>query len=97
YRNTVRDLFGIDVIVQDPAAGLPPDEVVDDLDNIGSALSISPDHLDAYMDAAEKAVTAWERRSDAAAAADSFRFHAIDGPDGSFSGVHRTDDYVELF
>ena len=80
YRNSLRDLLGIDVTVEDPAAGLPPDEVASGFDNIGSALTMSPLHVKAYFEAAEQAVAGWEAR--AAAVPNSFRFKVPFRPGG---------------
>jgi len=46
YANAVRDLLGIQL---DPAELLPRDEPVDGLDNIASALQVTPSFLDQYM------------------------------------------------
>jgi mono/diheme cytochrome c family protein len=51
YRNTVRDLVGIDF---DPTGDFPSDEVGYGFDNIGDVLSIPPLLLEKYLAAAEK-------------------------------------------
>jgi mono/diheme cytochrome c family protein len=51
YNNTVRDLIGLDL---KPADEFPSDDVGYGFDNIGDVLSISPIHLERYVDAAEK-------------------------------------------
>ncbi len=53
YRNTIRDLLGVTVNVDDI---LPPDDSGFGFDNIGDALSLSPAHLERYFDAAETAL-----------------------------------------
>ncbi len=51
YRNTVRDLVGVDF---DPTGDFPADEVGYGFDNIGDVLSIPPLLLEKYLAAAEK-------------------------------------------
>src|SRR5262249_38820370 len=55
YNNTIRDLVGVDFR---PADDFPQDEMGYGYDNIGAALSISPSHVEKYLDAAERAVEA---------------------------------------
>ena len=99
YRNSLRDLLGIDVTVEDPAAGLPPDEVAAGFDNVGSALTLSPLHVQAYLEAAELAVSQWEAQ--ALAEPNSFRFKVPSEPDEKkpirFNQTLQTDDYIDLF
>lgn len=98
YRNSLRDLLGIDVTVENPAAGLPPDEVASGFDNIGSALTLSPLHVQAYLEAAEQAVSQWEAQADAKP--NSFRFKIPSEPDEKqirFNQTLQTDDYIDLF
>lgn len=64
YRNTLRDLLGINVSVEDPSSPLPPDEIAEGFDNLGSALTMTDLHLDAYLAAAEDAISRWEARAD---------------------------------
>jgi hypothetical protein len=52
YNHTIRDLLGVD---QDLAKDFPADEISFGYDNIGSALSISPIHIEKYLLAAERA------------------------------------------
>lgn len=49
YRNTVRDLLGVDY---EPAADFPADDVGYGFDNIGDVLSLPPILLEKYLDAA---------------------------------------------
>ncbi|GAB5495615.1 MAG: DUF1592 domain-containing protein [Phycisphaerales bacterium] len=58
YENTIRDLLGIDARGLGLAARLPPDDVGYGFDNIADVLTISPLHLEAYLEAAERAVLA---------------------------------------
>lgn len=50
YRNTVRDLLGVDF---DPTEGFPTDDVGHGFDNIGDVLTVSPLLMERYLDAAE--------------------------------------------
>lgn len=56
YRNTLRDLLGVDPAHHDLAAALPPDDTGYGFDNIAAVLSVSPLALEAYLDAAERAL-----------------------------------------
>lgn len=56
YRNTLRDLLGIDPAQTDLAADLPPDDTGYGFDNIADVLSMSPLQVELYLDAAERAV-----------------------------------------
>jgi len=49
YNNTIRDLLGLDLHLAD---AFPPDEIGFGFDNVGSALNISPVHVEKYLDAA---------------------------------------------
>lgn len=53
YNNTIRDLLGLDLQLAD---SFPPDEIGFGYDNVGSALNISPVHIEKYLDAAEAAL-----------------------------------------
>jgi Protein of unknown function (DUF1592)/Protein of unknown function (DUF1588)/Protein of unknown function (DUF1587)/Protein of unknown function (DUF1585)/Protein of unknown function (DUF1595)/Planctomycete cytochrome C len=53
YNNTIRDLLGLDLHLAD---GFPPDDIGFGFDNVGSALNISPAHIEKYLDAAELAL-----------------------------------------
>lgn len=56
YRNTLRDLLGINTRIHDVAEALPQDDVGYGFDNIADVLTVSPLHMEAYLDAAERAV-----------------------------------------
>lgn len=56
YRNTMRDLLGIDPVAHDVAAGLPQDDTGYGFDNIAAVLSVSPLQIEGYLDAAERAL-----------------------------------------
>lgn len=69
YDNTIRDLLGLDLRLAD---GFPPDDIGFGFDNVGSALNISPAHVEKYLDAAELAL------SKAIAVPDAERFPPIE-------------------
>lgn len=99
YGNTVRDLFGINVTVEDPARQLPPDEKSHGFDNLGAALTISDLHLDAYLSAADEVVRRWAARAEAVP--DSFRIEVPSPPDakrkqGYGRGTPHTDESFDL-
>lgn len=56
YRNTLRDLLGIDPSEHDVARGLPQDDTGYGFDNIAAVLSVSPLQIEGYLDAAERAL-----------------------------------------
>ena len=65
YRNTIRDLFHLDVSQWDPAEHFPEDETVDGFNNNGQALVTSDFLLRQYLVAGSEAVrraTHWEDR-----------------------------------
>jgi hypothetical protein len=51
YRNAVRDLVGLDM---DHGAGLPPDDSGYGFDNIADVLTVSPLHMEKYLDSARR-------------------------------------------
>ena len=53
YNNTIRDLLGLDLHLAD---AFPADDIGFGFDNVGSALNISPVHVEKYLDAAELAL-----------------------------------------
>ncbi|XAL98312.1 DUF1592 domain-containing protein [Phycisphaeraceae bacterium D3-23] len=56
YRNTLRDLLGIDPDDVDIAEHLPPDDTGYGFDNNADVLSMSPLQVEQYLDAAEHAI-----------------------------------------
>ena len=56
YRNTLRDLLGIDPGEVDLAARLPRDDTGYGLDNIADVLSVSPLAIEQYLEASERAI-----------------------------------------
>ena len=63
YDNTIRDLLGLDLHLAD---AFPADDIGFGYDNVGSALNISPVHVEKYLDAAEAALSAAIKPPDAA-------------------------------
>ena len=53
YNNTIRDLLGLALKLAD---AFPADDIGFGFDNVGSALNISPIHVEKYLDAAEIAL-----------------------------------------
>ena len=53
YRNTVSDLFDIDLTAFDPTSKFPVERTVDHMDNIGDTLVTSGYLLDQYLEAAD--------------------------------------------
>ena len=53
FNNTIRDLLGLDLHLAD---GFPADDIGFGFDNVGSALNVSPVHIEKYLDAAEIAL-----------------------------------------
>ncbi|MFN3167758.1 MAG: DUF1592 domain-containing protein [Phycisphaeraceae bacterium] len=56
YRNSLRDLLGIDPAEHDLAEHLPSDDTGYGFDNNADVLSMSPLQLEQYLDAAERAI-----------------------------------------
>jgi len=72
YRNTIRDLTGVDYPVQEH---FPPDDTGYGFDTIGDVLNLSPIHLEKYLAAAKEIVAS------ALAPANSLRVHLVpEGP-----------------
>lgn len=59
YRNTVRDLLGVDF---DAFDRFPPDDSGDGFENNGDVLSISPLLSEKYLDAAKEVVRKWSEK-----------------------------------
>lgn len=55
YENTVHDMLGVDVALKEM---LPVDDRMESFDTAAEALSVSPVHVERYMDAAEAALQA---------------------------------------
>lgn len=56
YRNTIRDLFKMDVTIFDPTRAFPRDEMVEHLDTLGGELVTSGYLMDRYLEAADEIV-----------------------------------------
>lgn len=56
YRNTMRDLLGIDPAKHDLAESLPSDDTGYGFDNIADVLSMSPLQLEMFLNSAERAI-----------------------------------------
>ena len=54
YRNTIRDLFDLEMVDFDPTTTFPPDDVVEGFDNVGEGLVTSGHLLQNYLEAARK-------------------------------------------
>ncbi len=53
YRNTLRDLFQLDMTMFDPTVGFPRDQTTEHLDNVGDTLVTSGHQLAGYLAAAK--------------------------------------------
>ncbi|MEM1293921.1 MAG: DUF1592 domain-containing protein [Verrucomicrobiota bacterium] len=53
YRNTIRDLLGLDGLTRDLTSNFPADEDYHGFTNVGEALNLSDAHLEAYLEAAD--------------------------------------------
>ncbi len=62
YDNTIHDLLGLDLNLSET---FPADDIGFGYDNVGSALNISPIHIEKYLEAAERALDATIRLPDA--------------------------------
>lgn len=56
YRNSVRDLLGLDVTVNDPTEAFPADDTLEGFDNLGEALQMSDFLLRQYLKVARRVV-----------------------------------------
>lgn len=56
YRNTIRDLLGVNIESFDPTNSFPADDRVDGFDNIGEQLVLSDYLLQCYLEAASQSV-----------------------------------------
>src|SRR5438045_5872772 len=83
YRNTIRDLMGIDFKA---AEEFPPDHTGYGFDNIGDVLTVSPLLLEKYMQAAETIVAAAVPTVARVVRETSIPGTEIHGPEGKGSG-----------
>jgi hypothetical protein len=56
YRNTIRDLLGLNMQMFDPTLGFPRDQTTEHLDNVGESLVTSGHLLERYLAAADRVV-----------------------------------------
>ena len=56
YRNTVEDLLGIGLLLDDPTSRFPGDDVLEGFDNVGEGLTTSAFLLRGYLEAAREIV-----------------------------------------
>ena len=56
YRNTIRDLLGVNTESFDPTTSFPADDRVDGFDNIGESLVLSDYLLQCYLEAASQSI-----------------------------------------
>lgn len=56
YRNTIRDLLGVNIESFDPTTSFPADDRVDGFDNIGEHLVLSDYLLQCYLEAASRSI-----------------------------------------
>lgn len=54
YRNTMRDLLGLDHLTVDPTENFPADDSHEGFTNVGEALNLSDAHLAQYLSAADE-------------------------------------------
>jgi hypothetical protein len=80
YNNTVRDLLGV---AFRPADDFPSDDVGYGFDNIGDVLTLSPLHLEKYLNAAEQVSAAAIFSEDADAEIKRFRGHELQAHDSA--------------
>ncbi len=90
YRNTIRDLLGVDY---DTQTELPPDDTGYGFDNIGDVLTLSPMLLEKYLDAANaivsKAVPVTSRVvAEKAISGGAFHRDAADSSDGNHGPLY---------
>jgi hypothetical protein len=56
YRNTIRDLFHLNMAMFDPTLGFPRDQTTEHLDNVGQSLVTSGHLLQRYLAAADRVI-----------------------------------------
>ncbi|MGK0186581.1 MAG: hypothetical protein ACI9R3_002364 [Verrucomicrobiales bacterium] len=95
HEHTVRDLFGIDVFLQDM---LPEDASAHGFDNIGEALSISTEQMQAYLEAADAVLdTSFGQKEAPKRIASTLNLRDIIDEKGDTKTVRIADDGVVLF
>ncbi|CAN5221031.1 DUF1592 domain-containing protein [soil metagenome] len=95
YEYTVRDLFGIDAPVKEM---LPEDAARHGFDNIGAALSVSTEQMEAYLETADTVLDeVFGPAEEPKRMAATFNFRDIIREEGDTKTVRITDDGVVLF
>ncbi|MFT4550247.1 MAG: hypothetical protein ACI9MB_004224, partial [Verrucomicrobiales bacterium] len=95
FENTVRDLFDIDVFLQEM---LPEDASAHGFDNIGAALSISTEQMQAYLEAADAVLdTVFGSEQEPKRISSTLNLRDIIKEDGGTKTVRITEDGVVLF
>lgn len=99
YRNTVRDLLGLDY---EPATDFPADDVGYGFDNIGDVLSLPPLLMEKYLAAAEQisqsviVAPAWPPRWQHHIGATDWQGHGSPGDGGQRTLASNGEAFVEL-
>ena len=97
YRNTVRDLLGVDF---DTDQALPPDDVGYGFDNIGDVLSISPIRMEKFMTAAQAVIdrgVPMSNKSLASQMALASEFSSEDGQDGQHLSFYQYQEVLHTY
>ncbi len=95
YENTVRRLFGIEVFVHEM---LPEDASAHGFDNIGAALSISTEQMQAYLETADSVLdTVFGSEQAPKRISSTLNLRDIIKEDGGTKTVRITEDGVVLF
>ncbi|MEI6861315.1 MAG: DUF1587 domain-containing protein, partial [Verrucomicrobiota bacterium] len=97
YRNTVRDLLGVDFDVEQT---LLPDDVGYGFDNIGDVLSISPIRMEKFLTAAQAVIDKGVPVNNKALSGQlvmADEFHSEDGQDGQHLSFYQYQEVVHAF
>jgi hypothetical protein len=97
YRNTIRDLVGLDFDVD---VSLPPDDVGYGFDNIGDVLSISPMRMEKYLAAAQSVIergVPQSNKSIGSQQAMAEEFLSEDGQDGQHLSFYQYQEVSHKF
>ncbi len=103
YRNTIRDLLGVNTESFDPTTSFPADDRVDGFDNIGEHLVLSDYLLQCYLEAASQSIdkavqtrAVVEPIDELLRAQDMCRRKFLFRPEQRFLEVNPTGDYVDV-
>jgi hypothetical protein len=97
YRNTVRDLVGLDFDVDQ---ALPPDDVGYGFDNIGDVLSVSPIRMEKFLAAAQSVIergVPQSNKSIGSQQAMADQFLSEDGQDGQHLSFYQYQEVSHTF